>query len=577
MKKNKFLLLFLLFSVAIVFAQQKKYVSYTVKKGETLRSIAKEYDLSKRDLKRLNPGVDSKPEPKTIIIVPNKNFGKTVVEIIEVDNDLYTVQPKETLYGISKKFGVTIDELKAANLELENGVKIGMKLVIPNQSSPTDVNDSINYLLHTVIKDDTVYNLTKRYQVTAENLLKLNPILSEGLKLGMLLKIKPKEILEEEEEGDEDDEDYDEIGIFKEQLNFDKELNVVIMLPYQLNKITDSIRDISFGKGTSLLNITTDFHLGAKMAIDSLRQKGLKINVQYLDTENSNYKLQYLVNTINFKSTDVVIGPLFFDKAYWVAKHIKTPVMAPVFSKKQDSLSTNNLIKTSPNLEVYENKLLNYMRDNYNGETIVIVNDEKPENQSKLWRIVNKIKAFDSIQKVVVIKPKDGFIKSEIFSKKLDTLSKNWVFIISDEIVTTAAAVNNLKTYAADVDIRLFALNKGSNFDNIENSFLGKLNFAFPTSETIGIRDRFMMRFNEKYKSTNFAFPTKYAIRGFDVTYDTLIRIASSDSFENGLTAGASSRLSSVFNYDKKIFGSFENTGVVLIQYTKDLEILKLE
>ena len=43
--------------------------------------------------------------------------------------------------------------------------------------------------------------------------------------------------------------------------------------------------------------------------------------------------------------------------------------MAPVFSKKQDSLSTNNLIKTSPNLEVYENKLLNYMRVNYNGET----------------------------------------------------------------------------------------------------------------------------------------------------------------------------------------------------------------
>ena len=114
------------------------------------------------------------------------------------------------MYALAKKYGVSIDELKAANPKLENGVKIGMKLVIPNQSIPTDANGSINYLLHTVIKDDTVYNLTKRYQVTAENLLKLNPILSEGLKLGMLLKIKPKEILEEE--GDEDYEEDDENG-----------------------------------------------------------------------------------------------------------------------------------------------------------------------------------------------------------------------------------------------------------------------------------------------------------------------------------------------------------------------------
>ena len=299
----------------------------------------------------------------------------------------------------------------------------------------------------------------------------------------------------------------------------------------------------------------------------------LRIKVKYLDTENSNYKLQYLVNTKDFKTTDIVIGPLFFDKAYWVAKHIKTPIIAPFFSKKQDSLSTNNLIKTSPNLEVYENKLLNYMKETYNGETIVVVNDEKPENQSKLWRIVNKIKAFDSIQNVAVIKPKDGFIDSEIFTQKLDTLSKNWVFIISNERVTTAAAVNNLKTYVEDVDIRLFALNKGANFNNIENRFLGKLNFVFPTSEFVDINNENVIRFNDIYKSKNYALPTKYAIQGFDVTYDALIRVASSESFEDELNMGTSSRLSRIFNYNEKL----ENTGVFLIQYTKDLEIRMLE
>lgn len=564
MKKIKFLLLFLFFSTAIVFAQQKKYVSYSVKKGETLKSIAKEYNLSRKDLRKLNPGISKRPSPNTVIIVPNKNFGKVVEQVKNNDDEnFYLVQPKETLFGISRKFGITIEELKLANSELENGVKIGMKLIIPKPSI-TQVKDSINYVLHTVVKDDTFYNLSKRYEVTEESLLMLNPILNEGLKLGMLLKIKPLEIVEEENN-------------FIEAINYNKELNVVLMLPYQLNKLTDSIRDESFGKSNSLLNITTDFHLGAQMAIDSLKQKGLTINVSYFDTERSDYKLQYLVNKNDFGKIDVVIGPLFFDKAHWVSKRIKAPIVAPLFSKNQEELSSANLIQSSPNLEVYENKLLEYMEEAYNGENIVVINDEKLENKSKLWRIVNKLKAFDSIQNITTVTPKDGFIDSEIFITKFDTLAKNWVFIISDDNITTAAAINNLKTYVEDVDIRLFALNKGRNFDNINNSFLGKLNFVFSASEFMKNEDVSVKRFYDKYKSKNYALPTKYAIRGFDVTYDTLIRIASSESIEDGLKGGKSSRISSIFNYDKKLFGSFENTGIFLIQYTKDLEAIILE
>jgi LysM repeat protein len=545
-------------------AQQKKYVTYTVKKGETIKSIAKVYKLSKRDLLRLNPGVSRKPKPNTIIIVPNINFGKKVIEIKKPSDRLYTVKPKETLFGISKKYGITIEELKAVNPDLINGVKIGMKLVIPKPSI-TQLKDSVNFVLHTVIIDDTLYNLSKRYKVEEEALFMLNPELSDGLRLGMLLKIKPIEAFEERTD------------VFIEKIDVSKELNVVLMLPYQLNKLTDSLTIESFEKRNSLLNYTTDFHLGAAMAIDSLKQKGLRINVTYLDTENSNFKLQYLVNTTNFNDFDVVIGPLFFDKAHWVAKHINVPIMAPLFSKKQTALSANNLVKTSPNLLVYENKLLKHLEETYDGEHILIVNDEKPANQSKLWRIVNKLKAFDSIQNIEVVKTENGIIDNELFKEKLDTLGNNWVVIISNEKVTTSAAVNNLKTFAEDVDIRLFALNKGKNFDKIDNSFLGKLNFVFPTSEFMNVEDVNVQQFYERYNAKNYAFPTKYAIRGFDVTYDALLRIASSTNIEEGLQAGQSSRVASFFYYDKKLFGGFENEKVFLIQYTKDLNTIIFE
>tara|TARA_R110001583_G_scaffold163350_1_gene315462 strand:- start:7339 stop:9033 length:1695 start_codon:yes stop_codon:yes gene_type:complete len=564
MKKIKLLLLFLFLSTAITVAQQKKYISYTVKKGETIKQIAKNYSLSTRDLLRLNPDVSRRPAPNTVIIVPNKNFGKVIKETVKVDGSLHTVKPKETLFGISKKYNSTIEELKAANPKLTHGVKIGMKLVIP-QPRITLVKDSINYVLHSVILDDTFYNLTKKYHVSKEDLISLNPLLKQGLKLGMLLKIKPLESSEEE------------IGFFMENIDFDKELNVVLMLPYQIDKLTDSVKLVNFEKNNSLLNYTTDLHLGAVMAIDSLRQKGLTINVKYLDTENSKFKLQYLVNRNDFSATDVVIGPMYFENAYWVSKKIEAPVIAPLFSKKQDEISTGNLIKSSPNLALYEDRLIAYMKKTYKGENIIVINDEKPENQSKLWRIVNKIKTFDSIQKMSVVKPKDGFIDSENFITILDTLAKNWVVIVSDDKVTTSATINNLKSFVEDVDIRLFALNKGKNFDNINNSFLGKLNFVFPTSEFINIEDSKVQRFYDKYKAKNYAIPTKYAIRGFDVTYDALIRIASANNLEEGLRSGKSLRLASIFNYDKKLFGSFENTNVFLIQYTRDLNTIILE
>ncbi|MCF6167153.1 LysM peptidoglycan-binding domain-containing protein [Lutibacter sp.] len=564
MKKIKWLLLFLFFSTAIIFAQQKKYVSYIVKKGETIKSIAKTYKMSKRDLLRLNPGVSKKPKPNTVIIVPNKNFGRVIINTNKTNEKLYIVQPKETLFGISRKYGVSIDELKAINPKLKDGLKMGMKLVIPKPSI-TQAKDSINYVLHTVVIDDTIYNLAKRFEVTEESLFDLNPILEEGLKLGMLLKIKPIEITE------------DDTTIFKEKIDFTKEIKVVFMLPYQLNKLNDSIRKANFKKSNSLLNYTTDFHLGALMAIDSLRQKGLKINVKYFDTENSDYKIQYIVNQNSFKNADIVIGPLFFDKAQWVSKRTKIPVVSPLFSKKQREFSKNNLVKASPGLEVYENKLLTYLEKAYEGENIIVINDDKPENQSKLWRIVNKLKSFDSIQKIAVLKTKEGFIDSELFKTKLDTLGQNWVLISSDEKVTTSAAINNLKTYAEDVDIQLFALNKGKNFNNISNIFLGKLNFVFPTSEYINIEDNNVKRFYDKYKAENYALPSKYAIRGFDVTYDILVRLASFESLDEGLKAGKSVRISRVFDYKKELFGSFENTGVFLIQYTKDLTPIVIE
>jgi LysM repeat protein len=73
MKKFKTVVLFCILSFAVSCSQQKKYVEYNVKKGETMRTIAKDLDMKTKDLLRLNPDIGRKPAVNTVIIIPNKN------------------------------------------------------------------------------------------------------------------------------------------------------------------------------------------------------------------------------------------------------------------------------------------------------------------------------------------------------------------------------------------------------------------------------------------------------------------------------------------------------------------------
>ena len=576
MKRIALLLVSLILFSCMTLAQQKKYVTYTVKNGETVKSIAKAYHMTSRDLLKLNPDMGKHLKPNTVIIVPNLDYGKQEVKVDKDTKKLYFVLPKDTMYGISKRFGITIEELLAANPQLADGPKPGMELVIPEPST-SPKTDSVNYQFHTVVKDDTLYNLSKRFNVSQAELISLNPELNGGLKLGMLLKIRPiqngvtEKVSVNVKNGAIEKEEVNIVGYFNEKINFSKEIDLVILLPYQLNTLTDSIKNENFRKSNSLLNIVTDFHLGATMAIDSLRKRGLNINVKFIDSENSNQRLQSLINKNDFKAVDAVIGPLYFENAYWLSKHIDVPVIVPFYSKSQATMSTHNLVKAAPEDDILESELLSYLGKHYRGENIVIINDGKSDSQSKLWRIVNKLKLFNNIQNISVLKSQNGYISNGTISEKLNRTGNNWVMLVSEEMVTTASAINSLKGLADNFKITLIATDKGNNFESIDNNLLGKLNFIYPAIEFINVDDPNVNNFYKTYHAQNYTIPSKYAQKGFDLTYDVLVRIATKGDLDSGFSAGKSIRVSTMFNYDKNLLGSFENKGIYIIQYNPDL------
>lgn len=578
MKLTRWLFVVVLFVVTSLAAQEKKYISYTVKQGETLKSIAKELGVKPKELMKLNPDVSKRPAANTVIIVPNKNFGKTTVVKAEGQRT-HMVARKESLFSIAQKYGVSVDALKAVNDLTGNAISVGRVLIIPEKVDPiveeekTPVIDS-THITHLVVKDDTVFNLTKRYDISEDALYELNPHLKDGLNLGMTLIV-----------GIKSSEEESTIVYFNDSIT-DRTLNVVLMLPYKFNNIDLEPKEseeedgepIPFEWDNRLLNIVTDFHAGAEVAIDSLRMQGLDINVSVLDTENSNQKLQALVRADEVKDADVIIGPLFLKNAKFVSDRVNVPVVAPLYSKSQTQVSDKNLVKVAPNKSLLEERVVEYMLDNYNGEKIIISGDAKPATTTKINQLIAKFKTHDSINDITILQPEEGYIKKERFIEVIDTLElKNWVLLLGDDNIVTADVVNNLGVMPLEKrDIQLFSFGKGKSFDNVNNDHLARLNFTYPQVSFKDVTRVETRSFEKLYKEKNYVRPNQFAATGFDVTYDTLLRLASGKQIEN-TAEGVSRRVATMFAYDKRLFGSVENNGIFLLQYQDNLDLISIE
>jgi LysM repeat protein len=117
-----------------VVPEKKKFVAYEVKKRkESLYSISKQFNVSINELLEANPFAENGIKKGDILQIPviEENIPKPVENKSVNDTVKHAVQPKETLYSISKMYKVTQEELQNANLQLKSGLKVGDTLIIP--------------------------------------------------------------------------------------------------------------------------------------------------------------------------------------------------------------------------------------------------------------------------------------------------------------------------------------------------------------------------------------------------------------------------------------------------------------
>ncbi len=533
MREIKLLLFFCLLTFAVSCGQQKKYVEYKVGKGETMRSIARKLDIKTKDLRRLNPDIVRRPDVNTVIIVPNK---KPITNVVVVPVEEFKNKVLDTIEN-----AIVTDSIALKDQELED-----------------------EFLLHEVKKGDTFYNLTRFYNVSQEELIALNPELSEGLKLLEEIKIK---LIKKNEEA---------ALVYNDEIEEGISLKIALLLPFRTSEY-DSVSANKIFDNSRLANYVTDFYLGAELAIDSLRSQGVAIELDVYDTERNSSKIRTILEENDLNQNDVIIGPMYSEEAVIVANEIDKPVVFPVYSKNQSNFSSLRIIKTAPEKGVFTDAMTGYIKEMFTDGTITVVSDGKRESNLHALRISKRLQDSDSINKVHVLKSVDGYIEKERFLEVFKPLTNNWVVLATSENVVVSDVINSLISLPDSITAKVFSIEKGKAFDKIDENKLAKIVFTYVSDRLVDESAVSTKIFNKQYIAKNNTFPSFYATKGFDVTYDVLVRMASGNQLKETFKNGASYRVESKFNYSKELFDTTENKGLFILKYNEDLTLTRLK
>lgn len=552
-------------------ASDDKIIIHEVKSKETLYSIAKEYEVSVDDIKNWNQELlkDGLKTGQEIIVSKEKaTVSDKYVEVDQVKTSTKTfthvVQPKETLYGISKKYNIAVNDIIKQNPEIENGLAEGavLKLKKVAQTIVTTVND--DQKVYTVQPKETLYGIAKQLQVTQEQLLELNPELKDGLREGMVL-VLPMTSSE-----------TDAIYVAKAKVNLldsankKKVKNLVLLLPFNLPLIENSASgsEKEYIKKSNFLSLTIDFYSGAMMAIDSARVLGLPVNVKILDIESTKTtsNIAEVIKNNDFSKVNAVIGPFqnaHTETAAILLKKYNIPVISPL--SKDVGVPMDNLYNSVPTYNQKLQVLFNYFKTK-NGNAIAVISNKKQSTKDLLKSNYANQVAFANLSDA-------GSLDSEHLKSLLSKDKKNFVILESEKAMLIIQTTGLLMKLKSEYDIQLVVLELYDtlDFNEIPMKNLTELNLLFPsTKKETNLEGNSI--FIKEYRKKNNVSPNAFAAKGFDVTFDTILRMCQEEGFEKSTQLYASEQFENSFDYVIQN-GNILNNGVYLMYYDTDLTI----
>ena len=512
-------------------------ITHKVKRKETLYSISKDYKLNVTDLKKYNPQLYASTIKKgDVLKVPVYKI-QNETETSSILSE-YIVRPKEGKWRIAYHHGLTINELELINPTmnpiLSEGDIINVPIIVNNKDNLE------GYGFYEVMPSEGFFRIKQKIGLTQEQLEEFNPrLIEEGLKPGMILKF-PESLSVYYEAV------FEPVDL-KSQITNLSAKNLVVMLPFNLELIdTDSIvKSKNRIKKNQLLSAVLDFHSGVLIAIDSAKQIGISTNLRVYDTQKRNSdRIKTLLIDEDFSNADAIIGPVTQGNFDLVSERVldeETPVLSPLLNF---NTRFTNSIQTLVPKQLLSERIINFVKRDTSKVTLTLISDQahKVVSDSLKTQFTDALQLFSLLDK----DENDAYFFDELGIDEEDIEEDsnyqliqqhlkpgvNYVFLetVNEGFVSNVTSIlNGLVT--EDIKIILTTSSKNRAFEgvNISNKHLSNLNFLFASNHRF-IETQKKDSFFKTYAAIYGVNPNKFAVRGFDITYDLLLRLSVGDS-----------------------------------------------
>ena len=496
----------------------RQVIEHQVVAKQTLYSISKMYGVEKEEIIRLNPEIENGIiKIGQILRIPVSDKTKAQVQdnvAKQINSDKTTVQHevkaqqpvlpkkkyvtyevksrKETLYGISKQFGVSINEIIEANPYAQDGIKKGDILQIPvvEENIPKTSGSDI---LHIVKPKETIYGISKQYNITKEDLLRANPKLENGLMIGDTILITSSSPQPTTTPTDN--------NAIVQKATY----RIAYMLPFSAEE----------DKNSTNIDRFIEFYRGSLLAMEKIKEQGISLEVYTFDTQLGTAKINDILKNGIPKTVDMIIGPAYPEQVAIVADYAKKNnviQIVPFTSQISNSDRFALQYQFNPSSADLDKAIINNILDKHRTDNVFIVNFAS--QNSKSYHLPERLEKALKSNSIKYTKLKANSLTADNISA-LNRNTNNLIVLSScstqefKDFVGAVSADNKNYTFVVENDI--------FNYAKADKSLKNK-NFVTYSLFNATPEDKYLNAYSRYFTVRTQQSTPNYDLLGYDIT-----------------------------------------------------------
>jgi LysM repeat protein len=605
------------------------YYIHLVKKGETAYSISKAYGVTVEELTKENPpavyGINEGQALRIPVREVSDNLpSQSITPKTRRDETRYIyhkLQPGQTVYSMSKLYGVSENDIVSANPGIDiKRLPVNAEIAIPRRELMTEkqafeVQDT-KYIFHKVERGESMASIAEKYGLTVRDLRRENrdtrfPQVGDYIRIPVakLPEPQPVEIFKTDTVLVTA---ADSVILLPRPAGYTKVTNlegiydVAILLPFYLRENADRI-DIDssrFVKGKRIykqvkrpdewiysrsLNFI-ELYQGILLAADTLRSLGMNINLYAFDIKSDTFELTRIIRSGELEGMDLIVGPVYSSNLAIVTKYavkLGIPVVSPVRLMSDSALIDNPLLfVANASLEVAQNAIAMKVSEYYDNNIVFIHNDtagfdtDVMKFREKIIAELSNRLPFEEIKfKEFVFYSRSAFDNDSInrLEHTLSNSTGNVIIIASEEDPVISETLQEVHSLSKKYPVKVFCYPTLRGLDNLEPKFIFDLDILVFSPYWIDYSRKDVISFIADFRQKFLTEPsaTSYAWLGYDIVYYFLSGLAiHGKDFLLHPEIHNPDLLQTEFDFRRNSYSNgFENQKLYPVKYTKEYEV----